>query len=93
MNQKNVEVIVDDGRRFLNRTKEKYDVIIIDPPPPIEAASTSLLYSREFYKIVTEHLKENGIFQQWFYYGEKKIFQAKMSKIWKFCIFLSKFRL
>ena len=76
ISQPNVEVIIDDGRRFLNRTQSKYDVIIIDPPPPIEAASTSLLYSREFYETIIEHLKKDGIFQQWFYYGEKKIFEA-----------------
>ena len=40
LSQPNVEVIIDDGRRFLNRTQNKYDVIIIDPPPPIEAASS-----------------------------------------------------
>ena len=76
IDQPNVEVIVDDGRRYLNRTQEKFDVISIDPPPPVEAASTSLLYSREFYKIIAEHLNKDGIFQQWFYDGEKKIFQA-----------------
>mgnify|MGYP002016226434 CR=1 FL=1 len=76
IDQPNVEVIVDDGRRYLNRTQEKFDVITIDPPPPVEAASTSLLYSREFYKIIAEHLNKDGIFQQWFYDGEKKIFQA-----------------
>ena len=76
LNQPNVEVIVDDGRRFLKRTREKFDVIIIDPPPPIESASTSLLYSREFNKIVAERLSEGGIFQQWFPYGEEKTLQA-----------------
>ena len=72
----NVEVIVDDGRRFLKRTREKFDVIIIDPPPPVEAAGTSLLYSREFNKIVAERLNKGGIFQQWFPKGEKKTLQA-----------------
>ena len=72
----NVKVIIDDGRRYLNRTRDKYDAIIIDPPPPIEAAGSSLLYSREFYKIITEHLKKNGIFHQWFPKGEAKIFRA-----------------
>ena len=76
LSQPNVEVIIDDGRRFLNRTQNKYDVIIIDPPPPIEAASSSLLYSREFYEIIAEHLQKGGIFQQWFPYGETKIFEA-----------------
>ena len=76
LNQSNVEVIIDDGRRFLNRTQNKYDVIIIDPPPPIEAAGSSLLYSCEFYKVITEHLKKNGIFHQWFPQGEAKILRA-----------------
>ena len=72
----NVEVIIDDGRRYLNRTRSKYDVIIIDPPPPIEAASTSLLYSREFYEIIAKHLTKGGISQQWFPTGENKTFEA-----------------
>ena len=72
----NVKVIIDDGRRYLNRTRDKYDAIIIDPPPPIEAAGSSLLYSREFYKVITEHLKKNGIFHQWFPKGEAKSFRA-----------------
>jgi len=43
------KMIVDDGRRFLNRTAETFDVITIDPPPPLEAAQSGLLYSEEFY--------------------------------------------
>src|SRR5438034_7613586 len=31
-------IIIDDGRRYLNRTGEKFDVIVIDPPPPVAAA-------------------------------------------------------
>lgn len=58
-------IVIDDGRRFLNRTQEKYDVIVIDPPPPIEAAGSSLLYSTEFYDAIKRHLKPNGIMQMW----------------------------
>src|SRR5262249_59810337 len=42
-------VVIDDGRRFLNRTRGLYDVIVVDPPPPVEAAGSSLLYSPEFH--------------------------------------------
>ena len=42
-------IIVDDGRRFLERSTEQFDLIAIDPPPPVGAAGSSLLYSREFY--------------------------------------------
>ena len=48
------------------RSNRKFDVIAIDPPPPIEAASSSLLYSNEFYDVVKAHLAPNGILQQWF---------------------------
>jgi predicted membrane-bound spermidine synthase len=59
-------IIIDDGRRYLNRTREKFDVIIIDPPPPVEAAGSSLLYSEEFYAMAKAHLKPNGILATWF---------------------------
>jgi len=58
-------VIVDDGRRYLERTSEQFDVITVDPPPPIESAGSSLLYSKEFYSIVGRKLRPGGILQQW----------------------------
>jgi predicted membrane-bound spermidine synthase len=59
-------IVIDDGRRFLERTAEQYDVITIDPPPPVEAAGSSLLYSEEFYQIAKRRLRPGGILQQWF---------------------------
>lgn len=58
-------VVVDDARRFLYRTAERFDVIVVDPPPPLEAAASSLLYSREFYGTVYTRLAPGGIFHQW----------------------------
>jgi predicted membrane-bound spermidine synthase len=58
-------IIIDDGRRFLMRAREKFDVIMIDPPPPVEAAGTSLLYSTEFYALAKQHLNPGGILQAW----------------------------
>jgi spermidine synthase len=72
----NGRIIIDDGRRFLNRSNEAFDVIIVDPPPPIEAAGSSLLYSKEFHETVKQHLKPSGIFQTWFPGGEERILQA-----------------
>ena len=70
LNSPGSRVVIDDGRRFLMRTKEMFDVVTIDPPPPVEAAASSLLYSREFYIIVKSRLKPGGIFQQWMPPGE-----------------------
>ena len=69
-------IVVDDGRRFLKRTSKMFDVIVTDPPPPVEAAGSSLLYSEEFYALVKQHLKPNGIIQVWFPGGETTIGQA-----------------
>lgn len=58
-------VVVDDGRRFLERSSQQFDVMAIDPPPPIGAPTSSLLYSLEFYKTVKPRLKPDGVLQVW----------------------------
>jgi len=57
-------VVIDDGRRFLERSPEEYDAIIIDPPPPVQAAGSSLLYSEDFYEVARKRLRPGGILQQ-----------------------------
>jgi spermidine synthase len=59
------QVVIDDGRRYLERTERQYDVITIDPPPPLRAAASSLLYSEEFYRVARRRLRPGGIVQQW----------------------------
>jgi len=63
-------VVIDDGRRYLERSTEQFDVIAIDPPPPIEAAGSSMLYSKEFYAILSQRLRQDGILQQWLPEGD-----------------------
>jgi predicted membrane-bound spermidine synthase len=58
-------VVIDDGRRYLERTTQPYDAITIDPPPPVEAAGSSLLYSEDFYSVVRQRLRPGGVLQQW----------------------------
>jgi spermidine synthase len=60
-----LRVVHDDGRRFLDRTPDRFDLISIDPPPPVEAAGSSLLYSKEFYTSARRALKPGGILQTW----------------------------
>jgi spermidine synthase/MFS family permease len=63
-------IVIDDGRRFLERTRAQYDLIVVDPPPPVEAAGSSLLYSTKMYELLKQHLKPHGIAQVW-YPGDK----------------------
>ncbi len=62
----NGRILVDDGRRYLKRTGQLFDLITIDPPPPVWTAGSSLLYSKEFYEVVKKHLKKGGLLQQWY---------------------------
>ena len=67
-------ITVDDGRRFLARSgNAEYDLITLDPPPPLEAACSSLLYTPEFYALVKRHLSKDGILAQWMPPGEPVI--------------------
>jgi len=63
-------LVIDDGRRFLERSPAKYDAIIVDPPPPVQAAGSSLLYSQEFYAVAKQRLQPGGILQQWLPEGD-----------------------
>ena len=68
--QKNVRLVADDGRNFLLCSSDKYDIISVDPSPPIYSAGTVNLYSQEFLQLCKEHLKENGIMCLWFPRGK-----------------------
>ena len=63
-------VVIDDGRRFLERSPAKYDAIIVDPPPPVPTAGSSLLYSQDFYAVAKQRLEPGGILQQWLPEGD-----------------------
>jgi spermidine synthase len=69
-------VVIDDARRFLERSRESFSVIVIDPPPPVEAAGSSLLYSKEFYAGARKRLAPGGILAQWFPGGEPVMITA-----------------
>lgn len=69
----NGHIVVDDGRRYLERTPEQYDVITIDPPPPVEAAGSGLLYTQEFYNVIRQRLRPDGILQQWLPDGDDEV--------------------
>jgi spermidine synthase len=60
----NVRMHVDDGRNYLLLTNQKYDVITADIIRPTHAGATNL-YSKEYYKLVKEHLTDGGIMVQW----------------------------
>jgi spermidine synthase len=62
-------VIVTDGRNHLELTDERFDIIVTDPPPPIESSGASVISSLEYYRAGREHLTPGGVMMQWVPYG------------------------
>jgi predicted membrane-bound spermidine synthase len=59
-----VKAIVMDGRAYLRRTTKVYDVITLEPMPPINAG-VNALYSKEFYELARNRLSPKGLIAQW----------------------------
>jgi spermidine synthase len=63
-------LVIADGRNYLNLATHRYDLITVDPPPPIRSSGTAILYSREFYRSALSHLKERGLMMEWMPYDQ-----------------------
>lgn len=59
---KRVTLVYNDARKYLEHSKEKFDIIIGDLVEPFEKSPALLLYTKEFYTIVKNHLTQGGIF-------------------------------
>jgi spermidine synthase len=57
---KKVRVQLDDARHYLMTTKEKFDAITSDPLDPW-VKGAAMLYTREFFEIVKQHLNPGGV--------------------------------
>jgi spermidine synthase len=64
-NRPKTQFHVDDGRNYLLTRPERYDVITIDPAPPVYSAGTVNLYSREFFALCKARLTPGGAFCLW----------------------------
>lgn len=59
---KKLKTIAADGRKFLNETKKRFDVIISDLTAPLINPPSYLLFTKNFYQIVYDKLKKDGLF-------------------------------
>ncbi len=64
INDPRLKFYVEDGRNYLLRTKKKYDIIQLELPNLL-MDGTVFLYTKEFYKLVRERLKDKGVVSQW----------------------------
>lgn len=61
-NDKRMKLIVDDAKKFVEETKNKFDIIYSDLPSPLEGGPAFEMYTLEFYKTLKKKLNKNGIF-------------------------------
>ncbi len=59
-----VRVHIEDGRFFLQTTSKRFDIITGEPPPPKHAGIVNL-YTREYFALVRDRLREGGIATYW----------------------------
>jgi spermidine synthase len=59
-----VRLVTNDGRNFIDGTREHFDVISSEPPN-IWVAGVSGLFTQEFYRSAAAHLSAGGILCQW----------------------------
>lgn len=50
-----------DARDYLAKCEERFDIIIIDLPDPLEEGPAYLLYTKEFYQLARDRLTDTGI--------------------------------
>jgi predicted membrane-bound spermidine synthase len=60
----NVHLTVDDGRNYLLRARQPFDIITADIIHPFDAGATNL-YSVEYFRLVERALAPDGLMVQW----------------------------
>ena len=56
-----VRLINADALAYLESTSERFDIVIIDVPDPLEAGPAYLLFTQEFYSLVRDRLRPGGV--------------------------------
>jgi spermidine synthase len=64
LNYPGLHITIEDGRNFLLRSDETYDIITVDATHPINTSSWAL-FTREFYRLARQRLQADGIIIQW----------------------------
>ena len=80
--------MLDDAITFLNRSQNKYDLILSTVTSPIYFSS-SKLYSKDFFELVKKNLSDDGMFVFWFdgrvnKVGQKILYQT-LKETFGFC--------
>jgi spermidine synthase len=59
-----LQVAIEDGRNYLLRSNEQFDIITADATHPVNSSSWAL-FTREFYRLVKQRMANDAVFVQW----------------------------
>jgi spermidine synthase len=71
-NDPRLQIRMGDGRQELLRSRDRYDLITLEPPPP-SAAGVANLYSSDFYHLAAQRLQPGGLVAQWLPIGAQNL--------------------
>lgn len=63
-------LVIADGRNHAELAPRRFDIVVVDPPPPIRSSGTAVLYSREFYAAARTRLTPGGVMMEWMPYDQ-----------------------
>jgi spermidine synthase len=55
------QVVISDGRNYVRLSDKRYDLITVDPPPPVWSAGAVVLQDQEFYQEAARRLTPGGV--------------------------------
>ncbi len=55
-------LIFEDARQFVEKARSKFEIIISDLSEPVEEGPSVYLFTKEFFKKISEALEEDGLF-------------------------------
>jgi predicted membrane-bound spermidine synthase len=55
------QVVISDGRNYVRLSDKRYDLITVDPPPPVWSAGAVVLQDQEFYQEAAQRLTPGGV--------------------------------
>jgi spermidine synthase len=56
-----VQLLHEDARKFLEDSREPFDVIIVDVTDPLAGGPSYRLFTQQFYQLVSQRLSSNGV--------------------------------
>jgi len=56
-----LELVIEDGRKYVESTGELFDVVILDLTDPVPGTPSVFLYTKEFYELVRRRLSPGGV--------------------------------